>query len=255
MKSGTTDSGISLLNFDGTLQKQDLLRHYPGEWIDFSDLRGCRGFCTGDSLRKIRKRLRARKHRRVTLIGPGNYHYVTYLLLSEIRQPFTLVLFDHHTDLAPGGDRPYLSCGSWVSRALETLPLLERVVIVGANVQDAGLPGKVAVISEREIRDMPPEDIVRAVRSSSPGLPLYISVDKDVLDPDNAATDWDQGSMTLRQLIAVIRGLKRARPLAGADVCGEMPLSPVDLLSGERVRHLKKNERANKAIVDALLAG
>jgi hypothetical protein len=34
-----------------------------------------------------------------------------------------------------------------------------------------------------------------------------------------------------------------------------MPLSPVDLLSGERVRHLKKNELANKAIVDVLLAG
>jgi arginase family enzyme len=259
MESGTTDSGISLLNFDGTLQKQELLRNFPGEWIDFSDLRGCRGYCTGDSLRKIQNRLRARKHRRVTLIGHGNYHYVTYVLLSEIRQPFSLVLFDHHTDLAPGGDRPYLSCGSWVSHALETLPLLEGVVIVGARLPDgreAGdLPGKVAIISEQEARRMPPEDIVRAIRSSAPGLPLYISVDKDVLDPENAATDWDQGSMTLRQLIAVIRGLKRARPLAGADVCGEMPLSPVDLLSGERVKHLKKNERANQAIVDALLAG
>jgi predicted DNA-binding antitoxin AbrB/MazE fold protein len=34
-----------------------------------------------------------------------------------------------------------------------------------------------------------------------------------------------------------------------------MPLSPVDLLTGERVRLLRKNERANQAIVDALLAG
>ena len=258
MKSGTSDSGISLLNFDGTLQTQTSLRKYPAEWIDFTDLRGCCGYCTGDSLRQIRSRLRSRKHRRITLIGHGNYHYVTYVLLSEMRQPFSLVLFDHHTDLAPGGDAPYISCGSWVSHALKTLPLLERVVIVGAQVPDsresAGLPDNVLLIAEREARRMSPEAIARAIRSSAPGLPLYISVDKDVLDPENAATDWDQGSMTLRQLLDVIRELKRTRPIAGADVCGEMPLSPVDLLSGERVRHLKKNERANKAIVDALLA-
>lgn len=252
-------SGISLLNFDGTLQNQKMLRSYPAEWIDFSDLRGCRGYCADDALRKIQSRLRSRKHRRVTLIGHGNYHYVTYVLLSEIRQPFSLVLFDHHTDLAPGGDAPYLSCGSWVSRALKTLPLMDRVVIVGAHIPDggsgSGLPANVTIVPEQEARRMSPADIVRAIRSSVPDRPLYISVDKDVLDPENAATDWDQGSMTLRQLLDVIRELKRVRPIEGADICGEMPLSPVDLLSGERVRHLKKNERANKAIVDALLAG
>lgn len=259
MKSAATDSGISLLNFDGTLQTQVLLGKYPAEWIDFTDLSGCRGYCTGESLSRIRSRLRSRKHRRITLIGPGNYHYVTYVLLSELRRPFALVLFDHHTDLAPGDEIPYLSCGSWVSHALETLPLMKRVVIIGANVPDRGwtdgLPGKVTVIPEQEARRMPAESIARAVRSSASDLPLYISVDKDVLDPDNAVTDWDQGSMTLRQLLDVIRELKRILPLEGADVCGEMPMTPVDLLSGERLRHLKKNERANQAIVDALLAG
>lgn len=256
MKSGTTISGISLLNFDGTLQNQTLLRNYPAEWIDFSDLRGCRGYCTGDALRKIQNRLRARKHRRITLIGNGNYHYVTYVLLSEIRQPFALVLFDHHTDLAPDAETPIISCGSWVSIALRTLPLLKRVVIVGAQVLSRSrIPCNVTILSEQEAGRLSAAEIAQAVRSAAPGLPVYISVDKDVLDRDNAATDWDQGSMTLRQLLDAIRELKRTRPLAGADVCGELPLSPVDLLSGEQVRHLKKNELANKAIVDVLLAG
>lgn len=260
MKSGTTSSGISLLNFDGTLQRQPSLRRYPAEWIDFTDLRGCYGYCAFDSLRKIQNRLRGRKHRRITLIGNGNYHYVTYVLLSEIRQPFSLILFDHHTDLAPGGgDSPFISCGSWVSHALGTLPLLNRVVIVGARSpigrEASGMPDNVTVIPEQAARRMSPAEIVRAIRSATPDQPLYISVDKDVLDPENAATDWDQGSMTLRQLLDAIRELKRTRPLAGADICGELPLSPVELLSGERVRHLRKNEIANKAIVDVLLAG
>jgi arginase family enzyme len=262
MNGGMARGGISLLNFDGTLQQQPLLREYPGEWIDFSDMRGCHGYCADDSLRQIRKRLNARKHKRITSIGNGNFHYVTYVLLSEIRHPFSLILFDHHTDMAPDDDVPLLSCGSWVGVALRTLPLLHRAVIIGAPSPnrrlDDDLTDKVAFISEDEVCRSSPAEVARAVRaalSDRPDQPLYLSVDKDVLDREHAATNWDQGSMTLPQLLDVIRELKRAHPLAGADVCGELPLSPVERLSGERVRHLKKNELANKAIVDTLLAG
>lgn len=259
MNGRTWNSGISLLNFDGTLQKQRSLRGYPAEWIDFSDLRGCQGYCSFDSLRQIEQRLALRKYRRITMIGNGNYHYVTYLLLSEIRHPFSLILFDHHTDLAPSGDIPFISCGSWVGTAVRDLPLLNRVVIIGAQPSDRrqayGIPNNVTVISEQEASRMSTAEIARIIRSVLPEQPIYISVDKDVLDPENAATNWDQGSMTLRQLLDLIRVLKRTHPLAGVDVCGELPLSPVDFLSGERVRHLKKNEIANKAIVDVLLAG
>jgi arginase family enzyme len=259
MKSRTVNNGISLLNFDNTLQKQLLLRGYPVEWNDFSDLHGCHGYCSFDSLRKIQHRLKSRKHKRITLIGSGNYHYVTYLLLSEIRQPFSLILFDHHTDLARNDDVPIISCGSWVSIALKTLPLLNRVVIIGANPSNfrrtSDIPNNVTVISEQEVVRSSAAEIVRAIRSDLSDQPLYISVDKDVLDRENAVTNWDQGSMTLRQLLDVIRELKRTHPLEGGDICGELPLSPVDFLSDERVRHLKKNEIANKAIVDLLLAG
>lgn len=259
MKSTTMNYGLSLLNFDNTLHKQPWLRGYPIEWIDFSDLQGCFGYCSFDSLRKIENRLKMRKHKRITLIGNGNYHYVTYLLLSEIRQPFSLILFDHHTDLAQNSDIPLISCGSWVSTALKTLPLLDRVVIIGAELtnysEDFNIPNNVTVISEQEISHFSTKDIVREVCSVLPNQPIYISIDKDVLDRENAVTNWDQGSMTLSQLLNLIRQLKRTHPLAGVDVCGELPLSPADFLSNERTQLLKKNEIANKAIVDVLLAG
>lgn len=258
MKIETVRRGISLLNFDGTLQKQPSLRRYPHEWIDFSDLRGCHGYCGSETLHKIQTRLKSRKHRSVTLIGNGNYHYVTYVLLSEIRQPFSLILFDHHTDLLPNSDIPLISCGSWVSVAIETLPMLNRVVIIGAHsaieCPNTGVTEKVTVISEKEVRRLTSVEIVRAIRFVLPEQPIYISVDKDVLDRGNAVTNWDQGSMTLQQLLDVIRELKRSHPIIGVDVCGELPLSPVDFLSNEQVRCVKKNENANKAIVDALLA-
>lgn len=259
MEIETVKRGISLLNFDGTLQKQPSLRRYPYEWLDFSDLRGCQGYCGSEALRKIRARLKWRKHRSITLIGNGNYHYVTYVLLSEIRQPFSLILIDHHTDLSPNGDIPLISCGSWVSAALETLPMLNRVVIIGAHsaieCPTSGITDKVTVISEKEVCRLSAAEIVRAIRSVLPEQPIYISVDKDVLDREHAVTNWDQGSMTLQQLLDIIRGLKRSHPIAGVDVCGEWPLSPVDFLSDVQARCVKKNEIANKAIVDALLAG
>jgi len=260
MNGRMLNSGISLLNFDDTLKKQPLLRGYPVEWIDFSDLSGCHGYCSAEALRIIQERLRARKYRHVTLIGNGNYHYVTYVLLSEIRQPFSLILFDHHTDLAQCGELPFLSCGSWVSIALRTLPQLNRVVIIGAEALSGlspatGIPENVTVISEQEVSRLNTVQVVRAICSVLPDQPVYISVDKDVLDRDHAVTNWDQGSMSLQQLLDVIRELVRIRQLAGLDVCGELPLTPVDYLSDERVRYLKKNEIANKAIIDVLLAG
>ena len=250
---------ITLLNFDGTLQKQKRLKVYPGEWIDFSDLRGCQGYCEMATLKIIRQRLQSRKHKGITLIGNGNYHYVTYLLLSEIKQPFSLLLFDHHTDLSLNDDLSVISCGSWVSFALKTLPMLQHAVIIGANTSsddfdERKIPQNVTVISENEVKQSPVATMEKKILSVLRDQPIYISVDKDVLDEENAATNWDQGSMSLLQLLYLIRDLKHTNPILGVDICGELPLSPVDFLSPELVRHVKKNEIANKAIVDILSA-
>jgi len=258
MKSRTVSSGISLLNFDDTLPKQALFRGYPAEWIDCTDLSGCHGYCSFDTLVDIQNRLKVRKYKNITLIGNGNYHYVTYVLLSEIKQPFSLVLFDHHTDLAWSGDTLIISCGSWVGFALKTLPQLQQVVIIGAHSsneqQEDGISEKITIISEQEVTRSSTREVVQLIRSILPDHPIYISVDKDVLDEEHAATNWDQGSMTLRQLLYLIRDLKTTNPIVGVDICGEMPLSPVDFLSAELVRHIQKNEIANRAIVDILSA-
>jgi arginase family enzyme len=252
-------TNIALLNFDGTLRKQKLLRVYPGEWIDFSDLTGCQGYCETAALKKIQNRLQSRKFRGITLIGNGNYHYVTYLLLAEIKQPFSLILFDHHTDLSLNDDLSIISCGSWVTFAIKTLPLLKHVIIIGANTANphgdyGNIPEQVTVISEHEVKHSSVAAMEKKIRSILQDQPIYISVDKDVLDEEHAATNWDQGSMTLRQLLYLIRDLKTTNPIVGVDICGEMPLSPVDFLSAELVRHIQKNEIANRAIVDILSA-
>ena len=50
---------------------------------------------------------------------------------------------------------------------------------------------------------------------------LYISIDKDALSPTYAATNWDQGSLTLDALKKCITALTSGRKILGIDICGE----------------------------------
>ena len=49
---------------------------------------------------------------------------------------------------------------------------------------------------------------------------IYLSLDKDVLSPQDARTNWDQGVMRVDEMLAAI-GMMRARIVA-ADVTGEV---------------------------------
>ena len=50
---------------------------------------------------------------------------------------------------------------------------------------------------------------------------LYLSIDKDVLSPADAATNWDQGSLTFEALKSIITELSQGKKILGIDICGE----------------------------------
>ena len=50
--------------------------------------------------------------------------------------------------------------------------------------------------------------------------PVYLSIDKDVLAPDVAQTNWDQGVMQLEELTAAIEPLRER--IIGSDVVGDV---------------------------------
>ncbi|MDY3783347.1 MAG: hypothetical protein SOZ66_03735 [Candidatus Cryptobacteroides sp.] len=60
----------------------------------------------------------------------------------------------------------------------------------------------------------------------SPGsLPLYLSLDLDILSPSVFATDWDQGTMGESALLDALTSLTRGRRVLGIDVCGGLSRS------------------------------
>ena len=54
-------------------------------------------------------------------------------------------------------------------------------------------------------------------------LPVYLSIDKDVLCLEDARTNWDQGEMKLEEMEKMIKQVFQKRNVLGADICGENP--------------------------------
>lgn len=241
-------NGVTFFNFDNTYALQKQLFQFPHEWIDFTDLSHTNLYCEQESLREIERRIRLRKQRGVVLIGNGNYHYVSYLLIQEIKEPFTLVLFDHHTDVGTGDD-PVISCGSWVSYALKHA-YLKKAVIIGptSSPQHLRLSPNVTVFP-RDHYDISPNMLFSMI----PTHCVYISIDKDVLCRDDAVTNWDQGTMPLSFLLSCLRHLLLYKKVAGVDVCGEYPQASIDVFNPVCREANRKNEYANRRIVETCL--
>ena len=76
---------------------------------------------------------------------------------------------------------------------------------------------------------------------------VYLSIDLDVLSPDYARTNWDQGSMSLEELFGQIRKALQGKTLAGVDICGGITIA-----QGASAEDLSINRRTRDRIVKFL---
>jgi hypothetical protein len=248
MIMGLLHHDVTLLNFGDAYPWQRKLSGLADEWIELTDITEANLFCAHKALTEIGKRLSGRTGRGITFIGNGNYHYVTYLLLSEINRPFSLVLFDNHTDAKlSDGMSGLLSCGSWVAEAAERFPHLQQVLIVGVCAERNLYPSE----SHSKIVLWPNTGEPQKLLSVIPTEDVYISIDKDVLDRAFAVTNWDHGNMHLRELLEALQTLVRQKNVLGIDVCGELPVPPAD--TWRYADQLRLNEQANLAILQSVL--
>lgn len=217
------------------------------QWVDFTGLEGTSCYCDDAAAKAIRERCPVvAGHDRVAglnFIDSGDYHYMTALLTERMAEPFSLVLIDNHPDMQqPAFGAGILSCGGWVRWMLEHQPLLRQVLIVGINpslcCETEGFEGCVTVVPQGS------EDYADAAKKwlGSVQEPVYLSIDKDVLAPEFAATNWDQGTMTLESLLELCSIFKNR--IAGVDICGELPA-----VKGGTSGDYKKNAFANKKLL------
>lgn len=250
---GLLKTGITIINFDETYVVQDKLQQYHHENLDFQQMEHVNLFCEEDSVHTLEKRIQNRKQKGITFIGNGNYHYISYLLLKEMTKPFTLVLFDNHPDLGTGNetDTQMLSCGSWVYHALKKIPLLQQVVIIGPTVimPNSSTYPRTVIFPFDGIHHYSLKTILSAIPTEN----VYISIDKDVLDTKDVVTNWDQGKMDNSRLISILEYVLKNKQTDGVDICGEIQLTPAEILQPNVQTIIQKNEHVNTQIIETCL--
>ena len=237
---------IAILSFTPSYHRQALADAFPdAKNLDFTAFTGVRGYCDEVSRRQLSLALSDVPTEGIHFLDSGNYHYLSLLFLEKISSPFSLVVFDHHTDMQPSAFDGLLSCGSWIWEAVHAISFLKEVLIIGvggqslsaakettlikgafSDIQETGQllfcrfhsgQGKipVTIIKEQAATDYP------KLFSACLHYPVYLSIDKDVLSEKELKTDWDQGSMPYSELENACRLLIRNHPLIGTDICGE----------------------------------
>lgn len=219
-----------MMNMSGVYPDMGLDKALKGaEVLDFSALEGTNCYCDADSAESIRKALSDKPLAAIHWIDSGDYHYLSRFMLEKVDEPFALLLLDHHPDMQEPAFEA-LSCGGWVRDAFTSMDNFKQALMIGINpdleleILDFVFDGVLAVTDEdiRHCGDKISGDVTEMISLLEPDIPVYVSIDKDVLSADYARTDWDQGHMTLPQMKLILSEVARSHRILGVDVCGEL---------------------------------
>lgn len=245
---------ITVQDFTGVYAEQAFMQELRAtaetskdvRWLDCTKIVGTDCYCDDDAIKEINElidnaetcgksecsienRGNSTNVPTIHFFDNGNYHYMSKLWTDRVQEPFTLIVFDHHPDMQPPRFGGILSCGGWVKEVLDHNKFIQNVVIIGVKDElvetvreelsqsgEANILEKVTFIKKSELNTL--SSFVSRLSSQHS---LYISIDKDALSPTYAATNWDQGSLTLDALKDCITALVTGRKILGVDICGE----------------------------------
>lgn len=216
-----------IMNFSGIYEEETFYKDREVCWVDCRDISGVNGYCSDDAQEEIRKRIWDYDYRGTHFLDSGNYHYLSKFWLEKIEEPYSLIVFDHHTDMQESAFFGMLSCGSWIKEVLEEHPYIQEVCVVGppkAAIEqcEPNLASRVVFLTQEELEAGILEKW-HAFLENGKELPVYLSIDKDVLCLEDARTNWDQGEMKLEEMEKMIKQVFQKRNVLGADICGENP--------------------------------
>ena len=246
-------------SLSGIYESEGYAWEQAGKIWDLRELRGTDGYLDPETEQFLEAELGRKKETkelpRIRLLDSGNYHYMTKLWLTKIKKPFALLVYDNHTDMQPPAFGGILSCGGWIAASLEELKNLEHVILIGPDEAayeqvEEELKEKVIFLSREKLQEMNDAEISRFLTEVlCETLPLYISIDKDVLCPDDAQTTWSQGDMKLTTLLSGVKTVlecakKTGGEIVGVDICGEADV--------EAAHENEANDLANEKLLEIL---
>ena len=231
------NSKLLLFDTDGTIKPNTLSRKYSVKRIDFKPIED-----------KVAKQVKTYKvantiHKaiydneadfKLSFYGSGDFHHFTLFMLQHYKDPFYLVMFDHHYDVGSfrwrHKDHIEYHFGSWLYTAIQMKTCL-GVLLVGPpehwltsrlqHIPYLKNNFNLKVIGEKVTNKL---DLYNSLVDEIPkDCNIYITIDKDVLTEDDLITDWDAGSLTIKELFKMLQVLtdKCTDRIVGVDICGD----------------------------------
>ena len=236
---------VTIQDFTGVYAEQPFMQELrrsataDGEirWFDCTQIDGSDCYCDDEAQAILGQQIESVGNNTIGIhfFDNGNYHYMSKLWTDCVQEPFDLVVFDHHPDMQPPRFEGILSCGGWIKEVLDHNKFVQNVTVIGVadhlveeiredltQANAAEILNRVTFIRESELnsfgKDPSASPLWASLRMT---LPCHISIDKDALSTAEAATNWDQGSLTFEQLANTLQILAQNRKILGIDICGE----------------------------------
>ena len=238
------DKLLTVMNFSHVYENEKFYLSEEYNWVDCTNIIGTNGYCDESALVVLKEKVQAIKAEGIHFIDSGNYHYISHLWLEKIVEDFILVVFDHHSDMMRPAFGDILSSGSWLMEEIKSNTFIKKVLIIGlSKEQKEAIPkeylDKVICICEEEVAKWSEQDNLLIDLDN---LPVYISIDKDVLNKETVNTSWDQGKMSLNRLKLILYKIIKNKDVIGIDICGENQES--------KMKFIKNNDMVNSEILN-----
>jgi len=215
----------------------------------------------------IENRIQNSTRNSITFLGSGDFHHITELLVAQFDEPISVITFDFHPDwdtLPPrfgcgswvsevlkrgnilkfillGVSSPDLSSFSIQSGNLSSLKD-DRLEIYPYSHKPSlvflkKIPKNVSVRIENRLffskiywdglKNKKLEDFFPSLLKRMPTRQVYVSIDKDCLSNDYSLTNWEEGRLSLDELLLSLKLIKENLDIVGFDISGDY--SPISV--------------------------
>jgi len=261
--------------------------------------------------KEIEERIQGSAKNSVTFLGSGDFHQVSHILINQFDEPFCVILFDFHPDwdilpprLGCGSwvteslknknilkfiligvsskdlSIPWIQTGNMNSlkgNRVEIYPYSHRPSFTFLK----RIPENFSVKNEKGLflnkiywNELKGKDLINLFLSVLKRLPtprVYLSIDKDCLRNQYALTNWEEGMLSLEELLWMLKLIMDHVDIVGMDIVGDYSevsvhgklkkfISYLDHPGDQKTKYLSDafvneiNERTNLSILELLNA-
>jgi len=211
--------------------------------------------------KEIEERIRGSTKDSITFLGSGDFHHISSILINQFHQPFSVIIFDFHPDwdtlpprLGCGSwvtqilkNKNILKCiiigvssddiSSWWVQSGNLDSLKDSRVEIYPYAHKPSLaffkriPENLSFgfqkhllfnkIYWNELKGKNLKDFFLSLFKRIPTKAVYLSIDKDCLRKDYALTNWEEGYLSLDELLLILKLIKENLDIFGVDIVGD----------------------------------